>query len=372
LLFLKNNQNLKTMKKFISFTLLLVVFISYGIFAQTVEPTISFDKDTHDFGSIKEEDGKVKYDFQFTNTGGKPLIINQVRASCGCTSPDWTKEPVLPGKKGFVSATYDPLNRPGPFNKSLTVVSNATNSDIVLYIKGEVTAKPATLEDVYRYSMGDIRIVTNHVSFPQILKGKTSTQEVEIINVSENPVKISFSKVPVHIVIKAVPEVLKPEEKGKIEVSYNSALKNEWGFVIDRVDVMLNDQFNGNDRLTISATIDEDFGSWTPEQLANAPSISFDNNTFDFKEIKQGDKVEHIFTITNAGKSDLIIRNVKASCGCTAVSPVDDIIKPGAATTMKVIFNSTGKTGAQNKTITIISNDPQKSRSILWIKGNVV
>ena len=360
------------MKKFISFTLLLTVFISYGILAQTVEPTISFDKDTHDFGNIKEEDGKVRYDFQFTNTGGKPLIINQVRASCGCTSPDWSKEPVLPGKKGFVSATYDPLNRPGAFNKSLTVISNATNPNVILYIKGEVTAKPVTLEDVYRYSMGGIRMVTNHVSFAQILKGKTSTQEVEIINVSENPVKISFSKVPSHILIKAVPEVLKPNEKGKIEVNYNSELKNEWGFVIDRVDVMLNDQFDGNNRLTVSATIEEDFASWTPDQLANAPSISFDNNTFDFKEIKQGEKAEHVFTITNQGKSDLIIRNVKASCGCTAVSPVDDIIKPGATTTMKVIFNSTGKTGKQNKTITIISNDPQKSRTILWVKGDVV
>lgn len=360
------------MKNLISFTLLLVVFISGRIFAQTVDPTISFDKETHDFGNIKEEDGKVRYDFQFTNTGGKPLIINQVRASCGCTAPDWTKEPVLPGKKGFVSATYDPLNRPGPFNKSLTVVSNATNPNIVLYIKGDVTAKPKTLEDIYRYSMGDIRLVSNHVSFAQILKGKTSTQEMEIINVSANPVKISFNKVPGHLVLKSVPGVLKPNEKGKITVSYNSELKNEWGFVIDRVDVMLNDQFNGNNRLTVSATIEEDFSSWTPDQMSKAPSITFDNNTFDFKQIKQGEKAEHIFTITNQGKSDLIIRNVKASCGCTAVSPVDDIIKPGTTTTMKVIFNSAGRIGKQNKTITIISNDPKKSRTILWVKGDVL
>jgi len=360
------------MKKFITVALLLALFIPGIILAQTVEPTVSFDKETHDFGNIKEEDGKVTYNFQFINTGGKPLIINQVRASCGCTSPDWSKEPVLPGKKGFVSATYDPLNRPGPFNKSLTVASNATNPNVVLFIKGDVAPKPVTLENTYKYSMGDIRLVSNHASFAQILKGKTVTQELDVINVSQNPVKISFSKVPVHIVMKAVPEVLKPEEKGKISVSYNSELKNEWGFVVDRVDVMLNDQFNTNNRLTVSATIEEDFSSWTPEQVANAPSISFDNNTFDFSSIKQGEKVEHVFTITNQGKSDLVVRNVKASCGCTAVSPVDDIIKPGSSTTMKVIFNSAGKIGKQNKTITIISNDPQKSRSILWVKGDVL
>jgi hypothetical protein len=351
---------------------MLAVIALKGGFTQTVEPTISFDKDTHDFGVVKEEDGKIKYDFQFTNTGGKPLIISDVKASCGCTSPAWSKEPILPGKTGFVSATYDPTNRPGPFNKSLTVISNATNPNMILYIKGEVTAKPQTLEDVYRYSMGDIRLVSNHVSFAQVLKGKTSIQEMEIINVSEKPVKISFSKVPSHIVIKAIPEMLNPNEKGKIEVSYNSDLKDEWGFVVDRVDVMLNDQFTGDNRLTVSATIEEDFSLWTPDQLANAPSISFDMNTFDFQQIKQGEKVEHVFTITNNGKSDLIIRNVKASCGCTAVSPVDDVVKPGASTTMKVIFNSAGKVGQQNKTITIISNDPQKSRTILWVKGEVI
>lgn len=360
------------MKKYVFISFFLAVAFSIGSLSQTVEPTISFDKDTHDFGSIKEDNGKVRYDFPFTNTGGKPLIINQVRASCGCTSPDWSKEPILPGKKGFVSATYDPMNRPGPFNKSLTVVSNSTNPNVVLYIKGDVTPKPVTLEDTYRYSMGDIRLVSNHISFAQVLKGKTTTQETEIINVSQNPVKISFNKVPSHLVVKAIPEVLKPGDKGVISVSYNSVLKNEWGFVVDRVDVLLNDQFNSTNRLTVSATIEEDFGSWTPEKITNAPSISFDNNTFDFKEIKQGAKVEHVFTITNQGKSDLIIRNVKASCGCTAVSPVDDVIKPGASTTVKVIFNSTGKIGKQNKTITIISNDPQKSRSILWIKGDVL
>jgi hypothetical protein len=360
------------MKKYVFLSFFLAIAFSIGSLSQTVEPTISFDKDTHDFGSIKEENGKVRFDFQFTNTGGKPLIINQVRASCGCTSPDWSKEPILPGKKGFVSATYDPMNRPGPFNKSLTVVSNSTNPNVVLYIKGDVAPKPVTIEDTYRYSMGDIRLVSNHVSFAQVLKGRTSTQETEIINVSQNPVKISFKNVPSHLVVKAVPEVLKPGDKGVISVSYNSELKNDWGFVVDRVDVLLNDQFNSTNRLTVSATIEEDFGSWSQEQIANAPSISFDNNTFDFKEIKQGVKVEHVFTITNQGKSNLIIRNVKASCGCTAVSPVDDVIKPGASTTVKVIFNSTGKIGKQNKTITIISNDPQKSRSILWIKGDVL
>jgi hypothetical protein len=340
--------------------------------AQTREANMSFDFKVHNFGKIKEADGPVTVNFNFTNTGSKPLIIKRVHASCGCTSPNWSKEPVLPGKNGYVSATYDPKNRPGPFSKTISVTSNSSNSTVVLTIKGDVEAKPKTLEDIYRYSMGNmIRLKTNHMSFATVIKDRQGKQQIEIVNVSGKPVKIGFNRVPPHLQLAAEPEVLEPGQKGIIAGVYDSRLKNDWGFVIDHVDVILDDGPGGSNRLTISATLTEDFGSLTPEQKANAPVIAFDNNTFNFADIKQGQKVEHVFTISNNGKSDLYIRKVKASCGCTAVSPADDMIPAGKSTTMKVIFDSRGKVGKQNKTITIISNDPKHSRSILWIKGNV-
>jgi len=231
------------MKKYI-FSSILVFFVSSSlIFAQTLEANISFDIEQHDFGKIEEADGSVTYNFEFTNTGSKPLIISQVRASCGCTSPNWSKEPVLPGKRGFVSATYNPKNRPGPFNKSITVTSNATTPTKILRIIGDVNPKPKTLEDIYRFSMEKIRLKSNHVSFARITKGQENTQDMEIINVSDNPVKISFNRIPAHLQVSAVPEVLAPEEKGVIRVIYDSDKKNDWGFLIDRVDVLLDGEF---------------------------------------------------------------------------------------------------------------------------------
>ncbi len=363
-------MRMKMKKAFVLSLIFILPLIS--VHAQTKEANISFDFKVHDFGKIQEAKGPVTVNFQFTNTGSQPLLIKQVHASCGCTSPNWTKEPVLPGKNGFVSATYNPKNRPGPFNKTITVSSNAAEPTIVLTIKGDVEPKPQTLEDVYRYNMGDkIRLMTNHMSFARVVKDKTGTQQVDIINVSDKPVKIGFSRIPPHLTIAANPEVLQPGEKGVISGTYDSKLKNEWGFVVDRVDILLDGQNNSNNRLTVSATIEEDFSSLTPEQKANAPSISFDDNTFNFQDIKQGEKVEHTFTIQNNGKSDLYIRSVKASCGCTAVDPEDEMIPAGESTTMKVVFDSRGKVGKQNKTITIISNDPDRPRSILWVKGNV-
>lgn len=115
----------------------LAIFFFVGLVAQA-QPELKFTATTHDFGVITEKGGKVKHRFEFTNTGDEPLVISNVQASCGCTTPEWTKTPVPPKGKGYVDAQYDPLNRPGSFNKSLTINSNAFPSTATLFIKGEV------------------------------------------------------------------------------------------------------------------------------------------------------------------------------------------------------------------------------------------
>ena len=99
---------------------------------------IKFEKETHDFGVIPQGT-PVTYQFAVKNTGKEPLIITSASASCGCTTPDWTREPIKPGKEGFVKATYNAAS-PGDFTKSVTVMSNAKKSTVILYLKG--TVKP--------------------------------------------------------------------------------------------------------------------------------------------------------------------------------------------------------------------------------------
>lgn len=108
------------------------------VFAQQSGPAISWDKTVHDFGKFKESDGKVVATFEFVNTGNETLYITNVKASCGCTSPEWSKEPVQPGSKGYVKAAYNPAKRPGKFNKSITVTTNEFQPTSVLRIMGEV------------------------------------------------------------------------------------------------------------------------------------------------------------------------------------------------------------------------------------------
>ncbi len=121
-------------------------------FAQTPTPTVApenknqaeiqFEEESHDFGNVKEGT-MATHEFKFKNIGKEPLVLSNVQASCGCTTPSWSKEPIAPGKTGTITATYNSNGRPGTISKSITVTSNAKSATKVLSIRGFVEAAAA-------------------------------------------------------------------------------------------------------------------------------------------------------------------------------------------------------------------------------------
>lgn len=101
-------------------------------------PAFKWDKTSHEFGKIAK-DKPVTAVFKFTNSGTAPLIITKAEASCGCTVPEYPKEPIAPGQTGIIKATYNAAN-PGAFTKDVTIVSNVEGVPVRLQIKGEVGA----------------------------------------------------------------------------------------------------------------------------------------------------------------------------------------------------------------------------------------
>ncbi len=107
--------------------------------APAPQDSIIFSSTTHDYGTIvQSSDGSCV--FSFSNKGKAPIVLNDVKASCGCTVPEWTRTPIAPGEQGSIKVTYN-TNNVGAFTKSITVNSNAVNSPLVLIIKGTVTPK---------------------------------------------------------------------------------------------------------------------------------------------------------------------------------------------------------------------------------------
>ncbi|MEX0988323.1 MAG: DUF1573 domain-containing protein [Bacteroidales bacterium] len=346
--------------------------ISVAVISQTKGPQVSFEKVTHDFGRISEEGGKVTQKFAFVNNGGAPLLIQNVRATCGCTAPDWTKQPVPPGGSGFVAATFDPAGRPNAFTKFLYVDSNTDQGPVRLTIRGEVTPKPQSVADDYRYSMGGLRLKANHLAFGNVNNTEQKDYSMEVINDSDKAIKLGLERVPRHLDIKFVPEILKPHEKGFIVANYDAKLKDDWGMLLDRVNVTVDGVSDRSYSLVISANITEDFTNLSEMELANAPQVSVQTPEVNFGQLKQNEKFEHDFILTNNGKSTLFIRKIKSSCGCTAVQPEKKQIEPGESVKIKTIFNPAGKRGNQNKNVTVITNDPKRSNLILRIKGEVL
>lgn len=126
------------MKKFFATFAILFAFVA-SVQAQGV---LKFNKEVHDFGKINE--GPIAtYNFEVTNTGTAPVVISNAMASCGCTTPDWSKDPIMPGAKSTIKVGYNTSGRQGAFTKTITVTSNAENATVILTIKGEVVAAGA-------------------------------------------------------------------------------------------------------------------------------------------------------------------------------------------------------------------------------------
>lgn len=222
------------MKRIVSSLFSILLFSGIAL----AQPAIKFTKESHDFGEVIE--GKLaSYEFEITNSGDAPLIINNVQASCGCTSPHWTKEPIMPGKTGIIKATYNSAGRPGAFNKSLTIVSNAGNGSKTVFIKGAVVKredKVYTEEEKKKsakiviekgtYKIGKLEI--NQPGTAKVLVSNKGINPLEIDNVTSpcNCTTFRLSKASIAAGETATLEITySPKQKGvfKEEVTISSS-----------------------------------------------------------------------------------------------------------------------------------------------------
>jgi len=332
---------------------------------------VKFKTISHNFGEIKEEAGPATISFNFKNEGNGPVSLTSVRASCGCTTPEWTKEPVAAGKEGVVTASYNPRNRPGKFNKSITVKTDGEPEVIVLRISGNVIPRPKGPQDYYPMEIGNLRFKSTHVYFGDVMNDGIDSASTLVYNQGEVPININTEStvLPPHITMTASGNVINPKDTIRLSFTYDAVKKNNWGYNFDYFKLITDDADTPEKRVNISATIKENFGELSAETLR--PKITFDKLSHNFGEIEQKTKVSTTFTITNEGEAPLLIRKTKASCGCTATKPAKTELAPGESTTVDVTFNSGSYKGKQKKSVTVIVNDPSKPMTTLWIESDI-
>jgi len=263
-----------------------------------------------DFGTIAEEGGRVSHTFACENRGREPVVIVEVVASCGCTAPEFSRKPILPGASSEVKVTYDPANRPGVFLKELGVYDASRERIATLTIRGDVTPRPRSIEERYPFEVGrGLRLNTDMHAFSYIYKGVPVQTAVGYVNASDSPVELEIRVRGDRYVTVDYPRRIQPGEEGEIgilcsvpkESGRYGSLHSTLSFLVDR----------RNTRTPFSVygiAVDDPAGG----DPAHAPKALPDPFYLRFGEMKRAGGPQHQrFVLSNPGTATLTVRAVE-------------------------------------------------------------
>jgi hypothetical protein len=332
---------------------------------------IEFEKNSHDFGTVNEG-GPITYEFKFTNKGKVPLTITNVKASCGCTTPSWTKEPVQPGKTGFITAQYNTANRPGPFNKTLTVMANTEPAMVVLTITGNVIPRVKTPEELYPKKMGNLRLFSDYIHLGKITTKEPVFKEVILYNEGTEPLQLSASNIPSHIEVTFEPQTIGSKEKASMKIRYNGLKKNDLGPVEDELIIVTNEASDNKKILHISADINEYYPPLSGEEALNAPRLVISSTKADIGNVKINTTGNAEVDLTNNGKQELILKKVRSGAGYITVKADKMTIKPGQTVKLKISYKADAMPRGDTQFIWIHSNDPAAPTQSIMVNAAIV
>jgi len=225
--------------------------------AARAQGVLTFESTDHDFGKVPEGT-MASYEFKFKNTGNQPIVIANAQASCGCTTPEWTKSPVAPGKSGIIKAVYNSAGRPGVFAKTVTVTSNATEGSKVLKLKGTVLTKEevrASLTPAQLAASPRLTLERSTYDFGRIEAGLQSIARIGVRNTGPKDLVLGTVSSPCYCVgYRAVPAPIKPGQTAVVELIY--AQRNV-GAATEEVKLASNDLY-GDAKLVLKANVVKD------------------------------------------------------------------------------------------------------------------
>ena len=342
--------------------LLAAILCSMATMAQ--QAVMTFDKTTHDFGKINEADGRVTTVFEFKNEGMEPLLLTNVRASCGCTTPKFTTAPVEPGATGQITVTYNPNGRPGRFQKTVTVTSNASEATVRLYIKGEVIPKPVKPEDKYRIQMGALRLQNKNIALGTIKRGAPKNVEIEYANTTDTDITVEllYNTDERYWIPNVTLPTVAPGQTGKIQLALQTADCPIYGPLETKMYVQVNGKRIISDEyaITIKTNLEEDFSQMTAEDIQQSPIVEVDTE-LQLGTIKVGKKVSTKLSLSNAGINPLLVRRIYSNGKEITIQQPKTAIKSGKKLDIRMDINAANAAPAQyTREVVVITNDPKK------------
>lgn len=343
--------------------LLLWVLILCKALPAQMNSGVKFDKLIHDFGKVTEEDEQVYANFTFRNVSSMPVYIRKVETSCGCTDKDYTKDTIMPGDTGYVTAIYGTRGRVGVFHKNIYVYFNESEYYQSLEIRGNVVQeanfarKPTKFSTLYANLAFD-----ESVAFiKEITKYEKKQAKISAYNYSGYSIKIyGIKEKPDFVEVDLGDSMLDIDDSITFTFKVDGSKIPQLGTAYSRIIIITDDPKGEEKYLYLNTTLKEDFSKMSPKERKKAPKIVMDKpGPLNMGTHHAGEKFKEVIKITNNGKTDLILREIKPSCSCITFAIASKVIKPGETVSLTITVDSVNQTIADlTKYLTIHTNDP--------------
>ncbi len=337
-------------------------------------PDIFWRETFHNFGAFNEDDGIARTAFRYVNTGDEPLVLLNVRTTCGCTVADWSRKPLAPGDSAEIVVDYDPAGRLGRFEKGVIVDANTEPRRTRLTIKGVVVGGDASVNAQYPLRRGPLALRKGTALVGDVIKGKLKTVFVNAYNASTDTIAPRIGELPDWLHISLEPARIPPGEQASFIVYFRSDRCPDWG-ISETVARIAPDSDLESFDFPVVASVVEDFSNLSDKDLARAPVLAVEPERIIVPEVSTADSapVKTSLRISNKGRSPLIIRRIWSPDPAIAVEmPRNTTLKPGKHVDISCSINPEALQGhILNSRITLITNDPANSVSSVRVVGQI-
>jgi len=360
-----------------SLFLLWFLFVSHTFFVwcqqatDTQEPVFTCDEMVHDFGRVRETNGYAVHQFIVKNTGTAPLVISHVLTTCGCAQPEWSSNPIEPGKIGYVIVSFDMVDRPGPFLKNITAFTNEKTLRHVFTIKGDVIPKPQTLNVLFNDTIGVVQMEQATFDFNAVRPNESQSYEIWIQNFGEEDLNLTVSNIPDYLTV-TVPDHLESNFPDRMVVEINTSNVNEnlRGRQLTQLSWTTESMSGETVSKTVPVSVNfiDDFRRLTPAEISESPSVQISTNLLDYGNLKKK-RVSKELSITNTGKSALHLHSISVDNSkiVEITGLKKQVLQPEETLKLKVFVNPKDIKGSFSTDLFIVSNDPQNPVQAIWI-----
>lgn len=335
-------------------------------------PQIQWLRTEHDFGAFNEDLSEIECTFRMVNTGDEPVVITNARATCGCTTPQYSHDPIAPGDTADIRVKYNTIGRPGRFSKKLYIYTNTNPERSTLTISGTVIGSSNTIKSRYPVEAGRLKLRNSTVAFGQVMRGKVKSQFLEAYNQSPDTLHPVWTGLPDYIQVETEPKAVAPGEQVTFSLFFNSTKAPEWGINMADMTLLADRSDISGTPIEAIAIVNEDFRDMTDEERRRSPMSMITPDKIDLGRLSPDASATATVKIGNDGKNPLLIRRVYTIDPGVEVSVDRNSVKHGKSATVSIKADPSAVSGDMiNARINIITNDPITPLTTVRVVGEI-